>query len=59
LPEAVILAWLLAATERAVTVKVAYIIPAGTVTEAGTVATAVLLLERLTTTPPVGAVALR
>jgi hypothetical protein len=37
------------------TVKVAVMAPAGTVTLAGTVATAVLLLERETTAPPLGA----
>jgi hypothetical protein len=37
------------------TAKVAALAPAGTVTLAGTVATEVLLLARLTRTPPVGA----
>jgi hypothetical protein len=36
-------------------VKVALVAPAGTVTLAGTVATAVLLLDRVTTVPPDGA----
>ena len=39
-----------------VTVKVAELVPETTVAVAGTVAAAVLLLARLTTTPPVGAV---
>ncbi len=38
--------------------KVALVAPAGTVTLAGTVATAVLLLDRVTTAPPAGAAAL-
>ena len=42
-------------TERVVTVKVAVVFPAATVTLAGTVATVVRLLERVTTAPPVGA----
>src|SRR5215510_9607601 len=37
------------------TVKVALLAPAATVTLAGTVATPVLLLDRATTAPPVGA----
>jgi hypothetical protein len=37
------------------TVKVALVAPAGTVTLVGTVATPVLLLERATTAPPLGA----
>jgi hypothetical protein len=40
------------------TVKVADAAPAGTVTLAGSVATAVLLLERLICNPPAGAAAL-
>src|SRR5258706_457195 len=44
-----------AVTARVVTVKVAPVAPAGTVTLAGTVATAVLLLERRTMAPPVRA----
>src|SRR5947209_10320106 len=40
------------------TVKVAVVPPAGTVTLAGTVAAPVLLLDRLTTAPPLGAGAL-
>src|SRR5437867_9781758 len=37
------------------TVKVALVLPAGTVTLAGTVAAPVLLLDKLTTAPPLGA----
>src|SRR5438093_13201911 len=40
------------------TVKVALVLPAGTVTLAGTVAAPVLLLDKLTTAPPLGAGAL-
>jgi hypothetical protein len=46
------------ATPKVVTVKVADVLPAGTVTLFGTVAAAVLLLERVTTEPPVGAATL-
>jgi hypothetical protein len=42
-------------TARLVTVKVAVVLPAATVTEAGTVAADVLLLDKVTTDPPVGA----
>src|SRR5262249_56109958 len=45
------------ATPNVVTVKVADMLPADTVTLAGTLAAAVLLLVRLTETPPVGAAA--
>jgi hypothetical protein len=44
-----------AATTKVVTVNVALVAPTGTVTLAGTVATAVLLLERVTRAPPVRA----
>jgi hypothetical protein len=47
-----------AATAKVVTVNVALVVPAGTVTLAGTVAAAVLLLERETTAPPLRADAL-
>ena len=44
-----------AATAEVVTMKFALVDPAGTVTEAGTVAAAVSLLVRLTEIPPAGA----
>jgi len=47
----------LAVTAVVVMVKVALVAPAGTVTLAGTPTTAVLLLESVTTAPPVGAAA--
>jgi hypothetical protein len=46
-------------TVRVVTVKVALVFPAATVTFAGTVATVVALLERVTTVPAAGAGPLR
>lgn len=46
-----------AVTVRVVTVKVALVAPAGTVTLAGTVAAAALLVDRVTTAPPDGAAA--
>jgi hypothetical protein len=45
------------ATPNVVTVKVADVLPANTITLAGTLAAVVLLLVRLTETPPVGAAA--
>ena len=42
-------------TARVVTVNVALVVPAATVTLAGTVAAAVLLLASVTTAPPAGA----
>ena len=53
----VIMEVVFAATPSVVTVNVAEVLPAGTVTLAGTVAAAVLLLESVTTAPPVGAAA--
>jgi hypothetical protein len=44
-----------ALTARVVTVNVTVVAPAATVTLAGTVATAVLLLDRVTVVPPAGA----
>jgi len=48
-----------AVTVLVVTVKVALVVPAGTVTLAGTVAAAVLLLASVTTVPPAGAAAVK
>ena len=42
-------------TAAVVTVKVAVVLPAGTVTEAGADAVAVSLLDKVTVMPPVGA----
>ena len=47
------------ATESVATVKLAVLLPAATVTEAGTPAAAVLLEDRDIVTPPVGAAALK
>ena len=44
-----------AETVAVVTAKVPVALPAATVTEAGTVAAAVLLLDKVTVTPPLGA----
>jgi len=46
-----------AATRLTATLKVAVVAPAATVTDAGTVAAAVLELESVTTVPPAGAAA--
>jgi hypothetical protein len=56
---AVITALVVVATELVVMVKVVDVLPACTVTLAGTAAADVLLLERVTGTPPVGAGPLR
>ena len=53
------LAVLIADTTLVVTVNVAEVFPAATVTLVGTVAADVLLLVRVTTAPPVGAAPLR
>jgi len=55
---AVIVTEVLDATDWVVTLKVAVLLPAATVTEAGTLVDA-LLLDRETEIPPVGAVALK
>jgi hypothetical protein len=55
----VIVTELVVVTVLVVTVKVAVLLLAGTVTLDGTVATAVLLLDRVTTAPPVRAGPLR
>jgi hypothetical protein len=47
------------ATGLVLTLKVVELLPAGTVTLASTVAAAVLLFERVTATPPLGATPLR
>jgi hypothetical protein len=54
---AVIVTGVAAATPRVVTVNVADVVPAGTVTEDGTIAAAMFELERKTGTPPTGAAA--
>ena len=56
---AVIVTEVEAETGKVVIVKVVVVLPAGTVTEAGTVAVAVLLLDKVTVAPPVGADAAR
>ena len=48
-----------ALTEVVVTMKLALVAPAGTVTLVGTVATELLALESVTTAPPEGAAALK
>src|SRR5258708_32311016 len=48
-----------AVTAKVTTVKVALAVPAGMVTLTGTVATAVLALDKETSAPPLGACALR
>jgi hypothetical protein len=55
----VIVTELVVVTALVVTVKVVVLLLAGTVTLDGTAATAVLLLDRVTTAPPVGAATLR
>jgi hypothetical protein len=57
--EAVIVTLVAPETARVETVKFALVVPAGTVTLLGTVATLVLLLLRFTTKPPDGAGAVR
>jgi hypothetical protein len=49
----------LVATAEVVTVKVVEVLPAGTVTEAGTLPAPVLLLDKAMASPPVGAAPLR
>jgi hypothetical protein len=56
---AVITALVVVVTDCVLTVKLALVLPAGTVTLDGTVATEVLPLESVTTVPPEGALALR
>jgi len=56
---AVMLTVVVVATELVVTANVVDVLPAGTVTLAGTAATNVLLLERFTATPPAGEAPLR
>jgi hypothetical protein len=57
--DAVIVTLVVLETARVETVKVALVVPAGTVTVLGTVATLGLLLLRFTTNPPDGAGAVR
>jgi hypothetical protein len=56
---AVIFTLVRAVTVFVVTVKVAVVAPAATVTRAGNVATAVLLLDKVTTAPAAGACPVR
>jgi len=55
----VIVTGVLVVTDRLVTAKLALVAPPAMATLAGTVATAVLLLDRATTAPPAGAALVR